>query len=127
MRQLFFSLADHNTFTAVMHHCTDLPCVFKLVQQSKCIFDFLLWQSNNNPTPQLKVRYISWVLTSPACCSQLKTAGHCQLLPSIIACVLSGSTRGIFSQKPHRLCVQWRGYRYLRSALIHFNVNACWL
>ncbi|AMO47786.1 Hypothetical protein AKI40_1370 [Enterobacter sp. FY-07] len=52
------------------------------------------------PTPQLKVRYISWRLTLPALCNQLNTAGHCQDDSSMTAWVLSGSTRGMFSQKP---------------------------
>src|SRR5690606_12512910 len=52
------------------------------------------------PTPQLKVRNISAVATLPACCSHSNTAGHFQLLVSIMALQSSGSTRGIFSWKP---------------------------
>ena len=115
-----FSFNDHALFGIGCLDVTDFrafsPCSFS---RAMALSTSAAGSATSMPTPQLKVRYISWLLTLPAVCSQLKTSGHCRRTRRLPR-VLSGSTRGIFSQKPPP--VRW-AMAWTSTLAIRFRID----
>lgn len=67
------------------------------------------------PTPQLKVRYISWRSTLPAVCSQLNTSGHCRKIHQSLPGYYLAIRVECFPRSRRRSGAQWHAHRPFQS------------